>query len=285
MTVPFTRTPSGLVGTSFFYPKPIVWVEGPSDIFFYEPILGERCTLKPFHGISNAKPLIERLRAGTGTYPFAIIIDGDYDILEDAQVDHRWIVQLKRHSFENYLWEQSPLNKACLRHAQCGEDQDVLGSRLETLAESVCNTLRPLIVLDIASRRLNPAPKVLPDRAEPLLVAADAPDICPKKVKQQLDKICDLIPDDLKREAEQKLRAYEVRQSLIHILKGHILLGVLLRLFFTAAAALRGAKCVVSEDAAIQLLSEMVWRLPSDDHKRLRRKLRTIVTQMRKSQA
>ena len=80
MSVPFTRTPTGVVGKWRFYNVPTVWVEGPTDIYFYQPVLGDlACRIEPFHGSENAVALINELVGSD--HPYVVILDGDYTIL------------------------------------------------------------------------------------------------------------------------------------------------------------------------------------------------------------
>ena len=94
----FTRTPTGVVGSRYFSSKPIVWVEGPTDIYFYEPVIGDLdCVIKPFHGCLNSEALIKGLVDDDCDYPYAIILDGDYSILNRRRSVHRWVVVLRRY--------------------------------------------------------------------------------------------------------------------------------------------------------------------------------------------
>lgn len=104
MSVPFTRTPTGVVGKWRFYNVPTVWVEGPTDIYFYQPILADlSCRIEAFHGSDNAIALIAELTKYD--HPYVVVLDGDYTILSRRRGLHKRLLILRRYSFENYLWE------------------------------------------------------------------------------------------------------------------------------------------------------------------------------------
>ena len=51
----FVRTPKGQAATHLFIRLPLVWVEGPSDIPFYEGILKGVCRLESAGGRTTAR--------------------------------------------------------------------------------------------------------------------------------------------------------------------------------------------------------------------------------------
>ena len=283
MTV-FTRTPSGIVGSRFFYSEPIVWVEGPSDIYFYEPILGElNCRLKFFGGSKNAEKLIEELcRRDNSEYPFAVILDGDYGFLEKQRSPHRWVIKLRKYSIENYFWAHQSLNRSCLKHAQCGENQDAVGTLMRRADEQLEEVLFDLIAIDVAARKMDPAPEVLPDRIERLLDRQESPEICHVKVKQYLEKGKEKVDAVRILDATKLIKNYiDTGGKVSDVVNGHVLFGIIRRIFTHGSSNIRGKKCVVNDDALMQLLSDMLWRvIPSEEHRRLRNKLRSVVQDM-----
>lgn len=280
----FTRTPSGIVGSRFFYREPIVWVEGPTDIYFYEPILGDlKYKLKYFSGAPNAAALIAELcRREDSTYPYAVILDGDYGFLEGRRSPHRWVITLRRYSFENYFWEEMSLNKSCLKHAQCGEHKDAIGTFLKQAELEIKELLMELVAIDMAARMMDPSPKILPDRVEPLLKRPDSAEICGDKVKRLLENVQSIIDEKFLRKAKEKIdRHLKAGGRLVEILNGHILFGLLQRVFTQASTSVRGRKVVVPDDVLTQLLAEMLWRVvPTYEHKRLRLKVIKVVREM-----
>lgn len=278
----FTRTATGVVGSRYFYAKPLVWVEGSTDIYFYEPIMGElNCVLKPFHGEKNAKALIDGLKNGGSRYPFAVILDGDYGILERRKSVHRWVVYLRRYSFENYLWEKDSLNRSCLKHAQCGEIRDEIGDEFDRIERDLKSKLLAAVELDVAARANDDGIDVLPDRIDILLGHHEKPDVCPVKVSKIIRKAKKEIQKEALKTAQDKVSSYTSCNNFSWLLSGHLLFGVIQRVFTQNTARIRGKKVLVNNDTLTQLLSEMVWRrMPSDEHRRLRRKLVSVVREL-----
>ena len=278
----FTRTPTGVVGSRYFFPKPIVWVEGPTDIYFYEPVIGDlNCVIKVFHGISNATALINALVENECEYPYAVILDGDYSILTRKRSVHRWVVVLRRYSFENYLWEKASLNRSCLKHAQCGDEEDALETAFERVEDELLEKMREPIELDVAARKSDPSPKVIPDRVDALLVKRDSPEICPLKVAKIVAKARAELNDNVVRQAESEVRTFLRSGRISWLLNGHVLFGIIQRVFTQTTTRIRGKKVILNDDGLTQLLSEMVWRsVPSEEHRRLRRKLVSVVREL-----
>jgi hypothetical protein len=141
--------------------------------------------------------------------------------------------------------------------------------------------LRELVELDIAARRSDPAPKVFPDRIETLLLHPNKPDICPVKVKNFINKARKELKGKAIRQAKRDVGAFLKRGRFTNILHGHVIFGVIRRVFTRTTTALRGKKVIANDDVLIQLLAEMVWReVPSTEHRRLRKKIVSVVREM-----
>lgn len=280
MNVGFTRTRTGIVGKWRFYSVPTVWVEGPTDIFFFAPIVDDlECRIEAFHGKENAKALIGGLV--DQDFPYLVVLDGDYGILSKRRTVHKRVIFLERYSFENYLWESDPINRACHRCAQSGDRDDVVGPEYNRVNQHLSDVLREIIEVDVAARRSDPAPKVLPDRVESLLVDARRPEICPQKVALLMDAALDGIDEGTLASARFDVRAYLRNRRLADLLKGHVLFGLLRLVFTRTASTLKGRKVIVDDDALIQLLADAVWRQsPSRDHKVLRLKVRKWIREL-----
>lgn len=275
----FTRTPGGLAEKWRFHQVPTIWVEGPTDIFFYEPIIENlQCRMEAMQGSENAKALIQALL--DHDYPYLVILDGDYEILKPATAPHRCVVILARYSFENFLWEHEAINRACLRHARCGEQKDLVASEMDRMAKHLKKELLHAVALDIAARRSPSPPAVLPDAIEQLALGNSGPEVDPVKVAALVAAVeVQLDPKEIKA-AQKDLKDFLKTRCITHVLNGHLILGILRRLFIRAAEQESGTKGSLSNDAFTQILTDMVWRrCPSDDHKHLKR---TIQTKARK---
>jgi len=282
MSVTFTRTETGLVGSRYFYDEPIVWVEGPTDVYFYEPVLGKsKCKIRPFHGASNAEALIQGLKDNSTDYPYAIVLDGDYGVLSRKRSVHRWVVYLKRYSIENYLWEKDSLDRSCHKHAQRGERDESVGMAFDEMDAELYRKLRPVVELDIAARRADPAPKVMPDRIDELLADPTRLAICAVKVQRLIADSISKLPEADVACAKEEISTFLESSRLADVIPGHVLFGVIRKFFTQESSRIRGKKVIVNDDALMQLLCEMVWRIvPSFEHVRLRRKLLTVVREM-----
>lgn len=285
MSDSFARTPTGTVGKRLFYTVPTIWVEGPTDIFFYLPIVDDlECRIEAFHNSNNAAALIEGLV--NEDLPYLIVMDGDYEILSRQKTTHSRIIRLKRYSFENYLWESDPVNRACHSSAQSGDRSDVVGPLLDDLNQHIHDTLLDMVVVDVAARRTDPAPRVLPDRVESLLVDSRRPVICSFKVNDITKAALETIDEKTLEMARRQVLTYLQKRQLVDLLKGHVLFGILRLLFTQAASSIKGKKVIVDDDSLTQLLANATWkRPPSKDHKVLRSKIRKHVGELTRKHA
>lgn len=280
MSESFTRTPQGLVEKWRFFPVPTVWVEGFTDIYFYEPITsGLDCRTEAFHGIMNSEALIEALVANN--YPYIVILDGDYSILRPCAERHRNVVRLKRYSCENFLWEVLPANRLCLRHSHCGDDKDLLVTKMADMVVSLKSVLGHAIVLDVAARRSPIPPKVLPDHIGSLLKEQKSTEIDQEKVDAIALQAEGLIDPEVVSAARLDVELFLRGRCVSHLLKGHLVFGLLKLAFVQAAASELNQNVQISTDVFMQMLAEMVWRqdLP-EDHRQLKDDIVHLVNSM-----
>ena len=132
------------------------------------------------------------------------------------------------------------------------------------------------VALDIAARRLPSPPPVLPDAIEQLALNKSGPDVDPAKIAALVATV-EIQLDPAQVEAAQaELKTFLKTRCITHVLNGHLVLGILRRLFIRAAEQESGTKGTLSNDALTQILTDMVWRrCRSDDHKKLKRTVRT----------
>lgn len=276
----FTRTAGGLVQKWRFYSVPTIWVEGPTDIQFYEPILSNTsCRLEAFHGVANAQALLDALLKYN--YPYIVIVDGDYNILHKPTRTHRRLIELPRYSVENLLWEHESVNRAALRHAQCGEPKNIVDKEMKRVEKHLKSKMTELIVLDVAARRSPSPPAVLPKAIEQLLADPKHPNIDSVKVASLIASVKPQVPRSALRAAKRDVADFLRSRPITHLLKGHLLLGILSRVFHRMAEKENAAAGLMPHSALVQILSEMVWRRCScDDHRELKRKLRSAVSKV-----
>ena len=253
-----------------FYRLPTVWVEGPTDVVFYEPISdGIACRFEAFRGRSNADSLIRALK--DYGYPYVVILDGDYAILKRSRAPHRWVLVLPRYSFENLLWESEAVNKACLRHAQCGEDKDLVSPDMAEVERMIEQDLLCAIILDVAARRFSSPPEVLPNHIEPILRRPDRTEVDPDKITERTERAKNQIDHHIRQGARASVADFLTERRITDLLRGHLLFGLLRRIFTNAAARERGNRINLHDSALTQMLSDAIWRYcKTGDHQRLR---------------
>jgi hypothetical protein len=271
----FTRTPGGLAEKWRFHQVPTIWIEGHEDLFFYLPITARlACRYEAFNGCKNADSLISALLQNN--HPYLVILDGDYSILKTKRSPHPHIITLPRYSYENLLWEPEAVNKACARHARCGENKDLVLSTMARFEQIFETHLLPLIVLDIAAREMENSPKVLPHRADHLFQSQKSLDVSISKIDEVLKSARGLVRDDLAAQAQTKIEHFLEKRKITHLIHGHLLFSFLRRIFVRLADIERGSTSSTCDDALRQLLSDAVWLYCRDgDHGRLKRKLRS----------
>ena len=276
----FTRTSSGLAEKWRFHKEPTVWLEGPTDLFFYAPISdGISCRFQSFHGSANAKALISALKEHN--YPYLVVLDGDYSILNPKRSPHRRVIVLPRYSYENLLWEPDAINTACLRHAHCGEKKDLTVSAMAQTVLMLKKEFLPALVLDVAARRMETPPNVLPDHIDELLHGKTTVTFNPDRLKEIVNKARKTVDAKFVKESKSDITSFLQDRCISHLIRGHLLFGLLRRIFLQAANKERGSKSVSPNNALLQMFSDAVWRCCKEgDHKRLKRKFRSKLREL-----
>lgn len=162
----FIRSDSGIENRDLFYlPKTLVYVEGYSDIPFYEAVLQNyNCHLKAQGGDKECEKLVPTLLEKN--LPYVVILDGHYEILTRTRSKHRRVILLHRHSFENYLLEEEPIKQFCRGRARLTDSlEDALSSsRFKEVLEQIEYNFKELIVLDVAHQNAETGYDALPDK-------------------------------------------------------------------------------------------------------------------------
>lgn len=92
----FSRTPSGLAAEYLFYKdKVLVYVEGYTDIPFYNAVLRNyNCRIRTYSEETDYDKLLEVL--ATDDPHYVVILDGHYEILTRRRSKHRRLILLHR---------------------------------------------------------------------------------------------------------------------------------------------------------------------------------------------
>lgn len=281
----FVRTPKGQAATHLFVEGPLVWVEGPSDIPFYDGVLKGSCRLQSAGGRQNCE-LLARDVFEHDT-PHVVIIDGDYDVLSRARSEHRRVVRLSRYGMENYLAEHSVIDRVVARYAK---EQHLAGPvpEFEELA-STSNLLLPHVAFDIAARVHGLCEGGLPNSCNEIVCgqASFVPDERMLSIWRQ--NHCHGVSFSRLIAARRALRRFCSRRRLIDVLPAHFVLCLLHRCLRAAIVRTTGnRKSARSHESTTRaFLCSAVWDkpLPSSDHKSLHRRIVRAVHELRSKPA
>ena len=268
----FSRTDSGLAAGYLFRPKIVVYVEGITDIPFYEEVLQiYNCEVTPGNGRAECEKLATALLQDDA--PYVVILDGDYEILESTRSKHRRVILLHRYSVENYLFEEEPIQQFCRDYAQ------ELVNRFREFVDIIEQKFKELIVLDVARRCSNASHDVLPNSSEAFFEQEP-----PRTINFRDDEIhrrcmeaTDLIDEQSIEDAENLVDEFLKEHRLIDLLPGHFALGIIRRLIINTVNE------NVSNREIRVYLSRVVWGLvKTRDHNSLKRRLRRAVREAQK---
>ena len=147
----FSRTPSGLTAEYLFYPEILVYVEGHTDIPFYDAVLQNyNCRIRTYREKKESNRLTEELIEKNR--PYVVVVDGHYEMLERTRSQHRRIVLLHRHSYENYLFEEESIKQLCLdrSHSKDSLEEPLASSEFTDFAQDIEVKFKDLLILDVA---------------------------------------------------------------------------------------------------------------------------------------
>lgn len=270
----FTRTSSGLVEKWRFYGMPTVWVEGPTDIIFFAAISRKiYCRFEAYGGRENAVALIAGLK--THDYPYVVVRDGDYEILNRRRAPHGRVLVLPRYSMENLLWEAPGVDEACRRYSRCGEGKDLVSVGMRDTETMIARDLLAAVILDVAARRMPSSPRVLPARIDAVLRGKWGTQVDPVRVEGIVGSVKERIDEGAQRGARRDVERFVEQRPLVHLLKGHLVLGLLRRVFLDAARKEGRKGRGIEDDVLVQVVSDGVWATcRGGDHLRVRTEFR-----------
>ena len=273
----FIRSDSGIENRHLFYrPKILVYVEGYSDIPFYEEVLQNyNYHLKARGGDEECKKL------GTALIekdlPYVVILDGHYDILEHTRTQHRRIVLLHRHSYENYLFEEQPIMQFCRdrAHSEDSLEEPLASGEFTDFVENIKIKFKDLLILDVAHQRSKTEQKTFfrtPDR----FFKADFQD---NEIQKQHATAAKNIGTESFDEAKNLVEKFLKERRCIDLLPGHFAFGIIRRLISNMVGK------SIPNDEIRTYLSRVIWRLvKTRDHNSLRRRLRNAVREVQRMQ-
>ena len=168
-----SRTPSGLAAEYLFFPEALVYVEGYTDIPFYNTVLQNYdCRIRTYREEKGCNKLTEELVEKD--LPYVVIVDGHYEMLERTRSQHRRIVLLHRHSYENYLLEEEPIEEFRRNRSRSEDSLESLPNSFREIIEDTELKFKELLILDVAHQSAKTGCKVLPKGAEQFFVELTA---------------------------------------------------------------------------------------------------------------
>ena len=273
----FSRTPSGLAAEYLFYKEILVYVEGYTDIPFYNAILQNyNCRIKAKNGREECEKAATVLV--DGDYPYVVILDGNYEILERTRSKHRRIILLHRHSFENYLFEQEAIEWFCRDRTHLEDSLENLPiSKFRTVVEDTELKFKELIVLDVAHQQSHTGYDTLPNKPDRFLNPGKSVGFQDNEIQQWCTEATERIDSQSIEAARTLVEEFLRDYRFIDLLPGHFAFGIMRRLI------IHTINRTISDDDVRVPLSRAVWGLvKTDDHNSLKMRLRRAVREAQK---
>ena len=232
--ISFSRTPPGLAAEHLFYSEILVYVEGHTDIPFYNEVLQNySCRIISKNGKSECKKFATLLEQGN--YPYVVVLDGDYEILESDRSPHRRIVWIHRHSSENYLLEEEPVEKfrhyrALLHHRALLEDSlEKLPSSFSEILEDTELKFKELLILDVAHQQAGTGYKVFPKGADQFFAGPRTSNFQDSKIQERRSEATLGIEERSIEEARTLVQNFLEGHRFIDLLPGHFAFSIIRR--------------------------------------------------------
>lgn len=264
----FNRTISGLINKFLFYPAPIIWVEGQDDFPFYEPIIKRLgCRIEAADGKEECKKLAESIIEHE--YPFVVILDGDYEILENRENPHSRVLFLNKYSIENYLFEKDLVQIICCKYAGSEDGKEDIGVFFDVVEREIQQHLYDLVILDIANNKLGAGLNGFPDRVDSILNVVTV-----RLIPDRISPVCNFLRESLSVEAIEEAKNivdnYLKTRKFTDLLRGHLIFGILWHFIRRGVQILTGKLPNIDNDSLLILLSLELWNLkPSEHHLQL----------------
>ena len=214
----FIRSDSGIENRDLFYlPKILVYVEGYSDIPFYEEVLQNyNCHLKAQCGNEECKKLVEDLVQRNSAH--VVILDGHYEILTRTRSKHRRVILLHRHSHENYLLEEQLIEKFRHYRAPLEDSLDRLPSSFREIAADTEQKFKELLILDVAHQRAKTGCKVLPKAPDQFFSGPKTVDFQNSRIQKQCSEATLCIDEQNIENARTLVQKFLKRHRFIDLL-------------------------------------------------------------------
>ena len=274
----FSRTPSGLAAEYLFYPEILVYVEGHTDIPFYDAVLQNyNCRIRTYREEKGSDRLTEELIEKN--HPYVVIIDGHYEMLERTRSQHRRTVLLHRHSYENYLFEVEPIKQFCRDRARSKDSLEniLANSKFQEVLERAEHYFKEIIVFDVAHQRAETGYDALPDKPHRFFKSTTKLDFQNSQIQHWGTEAANCIDSDSTDHAKTLVEQFLRKRRFVDLLPGHFVFDIMRRLICETLH-----ESIKKEEIRLYLSRE-VWRLAKTrDHNSLKRRLRRAVREAEK---
>ncbi|MDR7192929.1 DUF4435 domain-containing protein [Luteimonas terrae] len=239
----------------------ILYVEGVDDVSFFSPLVGEleiRC--EPAYGKINVSELAGRLVGGATGY--AVVMDSDLDDFIGGKISHPSVYYLPCYSIENLPALDEVLDivasEYCGRSEAGGEAVDALISHLRDHGETYYDT----VVYDVVTRLAGEPNALVPSHCDVIFGNKPGLTMCADWKESVRTAVRELGRNhEAVRAQLSLLQPYEV---VIRYLRGHIIFGLLRRLFSKVVRLMTGQRVNVDNRAFLRMLSDAFWRNRGD---------------------
>ena len=185
---------------------------------------------------------------------------------------------LHRYSFENYLFEEEPIEQFCRDRAPSEDRLEKLASRFQKIVEDTELKFKGLIVLDVAHQRSHTGYDVLPNKPDRFLKSGKSMNFRDDQIQQWYEEAATQCIDKQSIDnAEVLVEEFLRKRRFIDLLPGRFAFGIMRRLIiYTIDRS-------ISDDDVRVPLSREVWGLvDTTDHNSLKRRLRSAVREAKK---
>jgi hypothetical protein len=276
----FSRTPSGLAAEYLFYPEILVYVEGHTDIPFYSAVLQNYdCRIRTYREEKGCDKLTEELVKKD--LPYVVIVDGHYEMLERTRSQHRRIVLLHRHSYENYLFETEPIEQFCRDRARLKDslEDSLSSSKFKENLERIEHSFKELIVLDVAHQNTETGYDALPDKPHRFFKSQTRLNFLNSQIQQWRTEAANRIDNQNTDKARTLVEQFLKKRRFVDLLPGHFAFDIIRRLICNTLR-----KSIENEEIRLYF-SRVVWELVNTrDHNSLKRRLQSAVREVGKMQ-
>jgi hypothetical protein len=264
----FTRTDTGLINKYLFYPEPIIWVEGYDDFPFYKPIVERlECRIEAAGGKTECRKLADAVFEND--CPYVVVMDGDYDILENNANHHQRVLVLEKYAIENYFFERNLVQSICSKYLGSEEQSEKIGNSFDQLEINLQENLYNLVILDILNHRMDLGYEIFPAHADPFINIKTAHCIS-ERIQAKYDTLREnFAPEDIDG-LRNLVDSFLTNRRFSDLIRGHFIFGIIRYFIIGCVRKISGHKPNIDNESMLILLALDLWNVvPSNSHREL----------------